>query len=166
MTGHVKIYANPTSRILPRTDPRLRLLFEGDNLVTELGLQVLAALASGCAGDPTIDGTTYTSANRNQLFVTTMKVGTANNPTAANTADTDLYDSDPYIVTTLTVTYPEPGTVRFAALAPGSAGEKLTEDGLFTASGILVARKVFSQTVPDGVVLQIEHDLTVGPCPT
>lgn len=117
--------------------------WRGENLVVDSGLDTLAAALAG-GGDP----------------VTHVALGTSD--TAADPGDTTI--TEPYTKALAAPSYPAPGEVVWAwEIGPDEAvGLQISEFGLVTTGGALVARKVRSEPInkSDATSLSASWSLT------
>lgn len=176
VSGHLSIFShdpsvNPlgvTQRqfddLLDRGDVRQE--FAGKNLIVTSGLAGIAAKLGHALGSPSVGG--QTPSDVDDLQVAEMQVGNAANPAAPLAGDTVLADLTPLVtLTSLTVSYPSSGQVRFAATIPVNTqnGQGITEAGLFwtiNATKILVGRRVVSPVVviSPGLAYTLNYDIT------
>jgi hypothetical protein len=145
-----------------------RLLRRSHNLVTDIGLDALAALFGGALNNPTVGGDVFGPPNLADCAVREMRVTAQVLPTAPTGGDTALEGATLFSgdITggTLFVTYPAAATVRFSAILSQleQAGTTFTEEGLFNGEGKLLARTVFSELHVSNLNLQFSHDIIVA----
>lgn len=145
-----------------------RLLHRTHNLVTDIGLDAVAALFGGALNNPTVGGDVFGPANLADCAVREMRVTDQVLPTAPTGGDTALEGATAFSgdITggTLFVTYPAAATVRFSAILSQleQAGTTFTEEGLFNGEGKLLARTVFSQLHVSTLNLQFSHDIVLA----
>jgi len=147
-------------------------VLHAENHVTDTGLDVLLALLAGGEGNPTVGGTPMSPLNYTDLRVVKQEVTAAISPTAPTDVDTVL-EGDPVWTgdvvgppdadALMIVTYPGTGIVRFSTVIPQLelVGTTLTEEGLFTENGKLVARTTFSKLKTGAFGLTIKHTFTI-----
>lgn len=145
-----------------------RLLTVERNLVTDIGLDALAALFGGALGSPTVGGDAFGPANLADLAVRSMEVTAQVAPTAPAPTDTALEGATLFSADitggTLFVTYPAAGQVRCSAIISQleQAGTIFTEEGLFNGEGDLLARTTFSRAHVNTLNLQFDHTFTMS----
>lgn len=150
-------------------------MHSGGNLITDAGLQAFAALLGGGFNAPSVGAQAYSPdlvCRGDQTppvgtFAQSMQVGTYPTPAAPTPVDVDLQGEAAYIgyleepATTMVVTYPAVGAVEFTTLIdPGVLdGEIFTEEGLFSADGVLLARRLIEPAweKPIGQATQFVH---------
>lgn len=159
LRGRVTVYETPYER--PVDPSLLRKLWEGDNHITDNGLLVFGALLAGGANNPTIASVAYDATTVNTLFVTTMKVGTSSSPAAPSHTDTGLAGA--VAITLPTTAASAAGGITFSAVVPADQlqGTTLSEEGIFTASGIMVGRVLLNQ-VKSTLGVQIDHFVPIA----
>ncbi len=144
---------------------------ETNNMVVNIGLQAMTALLGGGRGNPTVGVTAIGPSNFDELRVFKMELTDQASPTAPDPADNALEgtpvwtgdtDGPPSVDAILIVSYPAVGQVRFSCVIPPTElnGTVLTEEGLWTYNGELVARTTFSYEKELAFGLQIDHTLT------
>jgi hypothetical protein len=136
------------------------------NLVTSLGLSAVSRLIGFGLSLPDVTNgvDVFPVADIDDLRITSMQFGNANNPTAPAAGNFQLFD--PTIMTTVTPTvlYPGNAQVRWRGVIPavGFTGQGVTEEGLFTANGALFARTTFAPSVMlPAQAKQFDHDFTI-----
>ena len=140
------------------------------NMVVDVGLDAIMAMLGGCQGSPTVGGTVMSPATTVDLAVKQMRITDQAAPTAP--ASTDVWLEGTPVWTgdvlgggdsTLVVTYPGSGQVKFSTLIPGPDldGITLTEEGLFTYNDKLVARTTFNKPKTTAFALQLDHTITL-----
>jgi len=145
-----------------------RLLTRTKNLITDIGLDALAALFGGALGAPTVGGDVFSPANLTDLAVRSMDVTDFVSPTAPAAGDTALEGTPKFSADitggTLFVTYPAAAQVRFSAVISQlqDAGTTFTEEGLFNGEGDLLARTTFSRAHTSTLNLQFSHTFTMA----
>ena len=139
------------------------------NLVTDIGLDALAALFGGALGVPTVAGSPFGPASLAELAGGSMELTAQVIPTAPAAGDTALEGATLFtgdtIGGTLFVTYPAPAQVRFSTIISQTdtlVGTTFTEEGLFSVAGDLLARTTFSRLHVAGFNLQFEHTFTLA----
>lgn len=158
VTIHETIYDHPVPIELLG-----RKVGEGENHITNIGFAAMMALLAGAAGTCVVGGTSYTSGTLNNLYAASIKVGTVSSPTAAADGDTALSGS---VAQTLSlVTTYALGSASFAGVLSPTDLENLTitEEGLFTADGKLLAH-VTTSPFPyskSNIGVQITHTFTL-----
>jgi hypothetical protein len=147
-SGYVKIYG-----LYPNTAPRL--MWEGSNALTQGFSEHIARLLGGAVGS-LIGADNRTVESGTALWAAYMIPGKGSS--APQFSDTSLEDpfldgnSDEVIVPISSVSYsnPLPGSVTFNAILPtGSVTDSFNQDplqeiGLYSESGVLLARYVHS----------------------
>lgn len=151
-----------------------RKVIETSNLVTDIGLQCLAALIAGGLGVHTIGGSGFGPGNFEDLRINKMHLTVALAPPAPAPGNTVLSAATAY---SFHANYPTsgdtllssvqlgtPGQVRFSGLVQpqDEVGSIFTEEGLLTETSKLVARTTFSYTKSANVAVQFDHDLSVA----
>jgi len=175
--GVLRVIEHPFDRVLS-TPELLIALRRGlahevvrSNMVVNIGLDALMALLGGGQGSPTVGGTVFTAATYPTLFVRQMRVTEQVAPTAPAAGDSALqgtpvwtFDSVGGGDALMTVTYPSGGQVRFSGVVPAISlnGKTLTEEGLFSQAGKLIARTTFSKVKTSAFGLQFEHTLSLA----
>ena len=171
--GELVIYGVEGSLVCPYTPDEMQAaLHEGSayelervrNLITDIGLDSLAALFGGAVGIPTVAGNPYGPPSLSDLVGAEMQLTAQVLPTAPNAADTVLEGSVLFtgnvVGGTLAVTYPAAAQVRFSTVIAQTstlAGTTFTEEGLFNGVGDLLARTTFSRVHTNTLNLQFEH---------
>lgn len=169
-------FARPLSRVELESACQLgwaEKLVETSNLVMDAGLEAVCALLGAGYGNPTVGGSPLSTANFDDATIFEMRVTDQISPTAPLAGDSALEGSTQYDWTVegppaatglLTVTYPASGQIRFSGTipAPDLDGVTLTEEGLFTKGGELVARTTFSQSKTLAFGLQFDHTISVA----
>lgn len=150
-----------------------RKVVETRNLVTDIGLEVLACLIAGGLGVHSINGSGYGPTNFSTLRVQQMHISDPGGPPAPAPGDTALsaasvyefHDDYPTNGDNLlsSIQLVTSGEVRFSGLVQQHelGGSILTEEGLFTESGELVARTTFSYTKTVNAAVQFDHTLSI-----
>ena len=149
------------------------IVFETENQITNVGVEVLRALLCGGYGDPTAGGNTLTSTGDMRDFtIDNMQVTAQVSPTAAAATDTALEgtmlwtsDRDGDEDGSLVFTFPSTGVLRCNAGIPAVStidGQTITEEGLFNANGDLIARATGSFLKTNGIGANFTHDLTIS----
>lgn len=151
-----------------------RKVVETRNLVTDDGLEALACLIAGGLGVHSINGSGYGPNNFSTLRIAQMHITDAAGPPAPAPGDTALsaatvyefhddYPSggDNLLTAEQLVTS---GEVRFSGLVQQHelGGSILTEEGLITESGELIARTTFSYTKTVDMAVQFDHTLSLS----
>ena len=136
--------------------------FIGLNMVTDLGLQTIAALLGGGFGTPMVGAHGYSigtivrpdAVPATGAYVYEMRIGNIANPAATVPGSTGLTGG--YVwsgkmtvnAPTLTCAYPFVGAVDFTTLVPNALLDpgvlSFTEEGLFSIDGALLARIVLA----------------------
>lgn len=146
-------------------DGTAHLFVETRNLVTDVGLDAVAALFGGALNNPIVGGDAFGPANLADCAVREMRVTAQVLPTAPTGGDTALEGatllSADITGGTLFVTYPAAAMVRFSTILSQleQAGTTFTEEGLFNGAGKLLARTVFSKLHVNNLNLQFSHDI-------
>jgi len=183
VTGIVRVYEfypghcpkRPVSNIEQWVQSRsCRKVVETSNLVTDIGLGMLAAMIAGGLGVHTINGSGYGESNYTTLRIVNMQLTDAGAPAAPAAGDQTLSQPADYEFFT---DYPTQGDqllssvqlgtigqVRFSGLVnpQDAVGTTFTEEGLFAESGELFARTTFSYTKTNNVAVQFDHDISIS----
>lgn len=142
------------------------------NMVVDVGLDALVALLGGGQGNPVVGGTVITPATFRDLAIEEMRITEQVAPTAPASTDTALVGAPVWTFNiqpgiddgTLLMTYPGTGQIKCSGLVPigDLNGKTLTEEGLFTFNGKLIARTTFSKPKTAAFALQFDHTLTLA----
>jgi hypothetical protein len=142
------------------------------NTVVDVGVDALVALLAGGWGNPTVGGQPINPANVDGLAVEQMRITDQVAPVAPSGADVALEGAPVWTFSVffgmedaqMTPTYPASGQVRFSGLVPQASlvGVTLTEEGLFSSSGLLIARTTFEYDKTGDFGLQFDHTLTIA----
>ena len=173
--GVVRIYETPGIRVLSRAELAQygRKVVETRNLITDYGLDVIVGMLLGGMGTPFIGGGGYGASNFEELRIAQMVITDAGAPATPVPGDTALVgltlfdwrsDYPTNGQSLLTGLRTALGEVTFSGLIPPQTlnGTTIKEEGLFTASGLLVARTTFSFTKNANVGLQFDHSIVVS----
>lgn len=169
----------PVDAPLPRIEELVRRgharkLVETSNLITDVGLQIIAARIANGLGVHSINGNGYGPTNIENLRINKMHLTTAGAPAAPTPADVGLsaatawsfHDTFPASGFALlsSVQLGTPGQVRFSGLMPPqeNAGTIYTEEGLMTDDLQLFARTTFSYEKSENVAVQFDHDIILS----
>ena len=145
-----------------------RLLERVSNLITDIGLDALAALFGGAVAGPTVGGDVFGPPSLGEVAIREMRVTDQAAPTAPAGTDTVLEGSTKVSgdVTggTLFITYPGAAQVRASTIVSKleQAGTTFTEEGLFNGEGDLLARTTFSRLHTNLLNLQFDHTITMA----
>lgn len=172
---------NPwTEAVMQRNlaEGQARIAFQGDNLITDIGLATLTALFAGGYGNPTVGSTHYdkdtvhpavptTGAFMSSMMLTARAFGTLTPPAIGDTAlqGTVIFSRTTFGTPPLAiVTYPSAGSVRLSANVPQPDfdGTTFTEEGVFSADGQLLARVIFQEVKTLAYALQFDHDFEIA----
>lgn len=161
VSGFLSFYAHDPSLDLASLTPcqiedairdgRARRVSSGSNLIVTSGLAALAAKLGHALNMPTAGGQTVTALS--ELQVSEMQLGNAVSPASPSAGDTALDDGTPvYTITSLTVSYPSSGTVRFSGTIPPNTinGEGITETGVFftiNSNKVMLGRRLMDPVV-------------------
>lgn len=137
------------------------------NKVVDLGLSGMSRLIGfGLALPQVTNGTqSYNVTDVDDLRITQMSFGNANNPTAPAAADFQLFDPTTMTTVTPTVLYPGNFQVRWRGVIPavGFTGQGVTEEALFMANGAMFARTTFASSVMlPAQAKQFDHTFTIS----
>lgn len=177
--GELLIYGVEGPLVRPYTPAEMRAavrrgaaweLDRVSNLVTNIGLDALAALFGGAFGVPTVAGSPFGPANLADLAGAEMRLTAEAAPTAPNAADTALegtvLKSGDIPGGTLAVQYPAAAQVRFSLIISQTettlVGTTFTEEGLFSGAGDLLARTTFSRKHVASLNLQFSHTFVLS----
>ena len=164
ISGNLKVYKTFVNK-------PSQVLFNESNLIVDGGLEALAALLAGAEDQPSVANTTFAPSSPNpptELFVEKLAVTEQSSPNDPQSGDTSLQGtiSKEWLASndTLTVTYPQPGQVKFSgALAPSEkAGSVFTEEGLITKGGQLIARTLFAKPATGTITFANGMNVTSG----
>jgi len=145
-----------------RVDGAAYTVFSGNNHIVDVGVSLVSRLLGFGRGLPSLGPVGITSVN--DLKIDIMRIATAVAPAAPANGDSALAGAVAYTMTPLSVTYPTDTKVMFRGLLPVDAlvGSDITEEGLFLASGVLVARVTFPPITKLAThALQFDHEIEV-----
>jgi len=169
----------PAARELACAKGAAQVVHQHKNMITDAGLDALVAMLAGGFNNPAVGGvnrdqnTILDVPNGTGHWIKFMHVTDAPAPSVPSAADTTLDGEEKWIgvvdplTPTMTVSYPATGTVAFQSTIPFTSefdGIDFTEEGLFTADGVLVARKTFpAVSISLGVLsIQFDHEIQIA----
>lgn len=149
----------------------LKPVIETHNMFVNIGLQAVTALLGGGKGNPTVGSGSVGPSDFDECRVYKMELTDQASPAAPAPANSALEgtpvwtanaDGPPGVDAIMVVSYPALGEVRFSCVIPTSElnGTTLTEEGLWTYNGELVARTTFSYEKELAFGLQFDHTIT------
>jgi hypothetical protein len=149
----------------------LKPVIETHNMFVNIGLQAVTALLGGGKGNPTVGSTVVGPSDFDECRVYKMELTDQASPAAPAPGNTALQgtpvwtanaDGPPGVDAIMVVSYPALGEVRFSCVIPTTDlnGTVLTEEGLWTYNGELVARTTFSYEKELAFGLQFDHTIT------
>ena len=138
-----------------------RLLLRTDNLIVDLGLEIVSRIIGNGAGSPTVGGVGFSSLS--DIAVTRMILSNRSSPPVPAVTDTAAVLGTVLPARPLTVLYPDDQTIQYVTTIPLSdtayAGLSIGEEALLTSAvhNHLFARTTFTPITKADPALTFRH---------